>query len=446
VAARRQYYLLETHAEPLAMLSPAFLGDWCDNRRRACWLLFALLAFSFAGKVALRLVVLRDPDYWDSGYSFYFDMAENYLRTGYVCLGNPDTAGGARYATRPPLYPLLIAAVCRLTHHSAEAFVVCEALISTATAALVYRIAARLARPAAALTAAALYAFYPYAFYHDTQLQENVLYNALALGGCACLTVALEGRGWRPFFLAGVVSGVAALTRTTHTVPTVFLLGALVLTFRRQPRQALGFALAFALGVSALLGPWAVRNRLVAGHFALTSWTGAPLACAHNDYTFLYYPYRGSIDKSWAAFHENMDEEKREALKRVQDDEFTTDRWYARQAWDYVRTHPVETIGQGLYKVAVNYLGILSPLQAWYKNWAYTASYWLLTLPALWGLARLRATPFFRVFVAMVLAQAAVSFVFWAHTSHRTFLDPLFAIPAGVGLVALLPPRRGPKR
>jgi hypothetical protein len=30
-------------------------------------------------------------------------MAENYLRTGHVCQGNPDAAEAAYYAFRPPL-------------------------------------------------------------------------------------------------------------------------------------------------------------------------------------------------------------------------------------------------------------------------------------------------------------------------------------------------------
>jgi 4-amino-4-deoxy-L-arabinose transferase-like glycosyltransferase len=275
------------------------LCDWCDHGRRSLWLLSGLLALSFTGKVVLRLVVLRAPDYWQSGYSFYFNMAENYLRSGYVCSGDPLSPDGAYYAFRPPLYPVFIAAVCWLTHYSVDAFVVCKALISTATVALVYWIAARLARPAAALGAATLYAFYPYAFYHDTQLQETVLYNALSLAGCACLMVALDGRNWPGFFLAGVLSGMAVLTRTSHTAAVLFLLGTVAFASRHRPRQAFRFALAFGLGVMVLLGPWMIRNQLLTGHFALTNETGFALARAHNDYTFRYYPYRANIDESW---------------------------------------------------------------------------------------------------------------------------------------------------
>jgi 4-amino-4-deoxy-L-arabinose transferase-like glycosyltransferase len=422
------------------MLNPQTLRDWCDKPRRAGWLLFALLVVSFVGKVTLRLVVLRDEHYWQSGYSLYFRMAETYLRTGTFCLGDPNTAG-AYYAFRPPLYPLFIAAVCRITQYSADAFVVCEALISTLTVALVYGITVRLARAPAALLSTLCYAFYPYSFVHDTQLQENVLYNALSLAAAGCFVIALDGKKGCAFFLAGIVSGAAVLTRTSHLAATLFLGGSLLLVFRHQPRQACRSLLAFALGLLVLLGPWLIRNQLVAGHFAVTSETGFALARAHNDYTFQYYPYRASIDESWGAFHKNMDAEKRRELEAVRDDEFACGDWYSRQALDYIVAHPLETLWHGFYKVAVNFLGILSPLQEPHKNWVYTICYWLLTVPAVYGLWKVRGTSFFKVFLAMVLAQVAVSFVFWAHTSHRSFLDPLFAISAGIGLCALVSSR-----
>src|SRR5438045_232846 len=103
----------------------ATVCDWCNKPGRAGRLLVAVLVVSFVGKVALRLAVLGDANYWETGYSFYFNMADNYLRHGYICQGDAGSAEGAYYAYRPPLYPLLIAAVCRLTNYSAAAFVVC---------------------------------------------------------------------------------------------------------------------------------------------------------------------------------------------------------------------------------------------------------------------------------------------------------------------------------
>ena len=73
------------------------------------------------------------------------------------------------------------------------AFVVVQALISTLTAAVVYKIAARFNSKAAFLSAL-LYAFYPYSLFHDTQLQENALYNFLSLVSVWCLLISVEQR------------------------------------------------------------------------------------------------------------------------------------------------------------------------------------------------------------------------------------------------------------
>lgn len=402
-------------------------------------LLILLLLLSFAGKAALRLVVLHDPNYWGSGYSLYFMMAENYLRPS-SSIKDPAPSRPEYSAIRPPLYPFLIAAVCRLTDYSATAFVLVEALISTAIVALVYTITARLAPPPAPLLAAFLYAFYPYSFYHDTQLQDTVLHTALSLAAVACLLPAFDGKKGFLCFLAGVFAGAAIVTRVSHSVAALFLLGLILFIFRRSWGLAWRCAAAFGLGTLVLVGPWLVRNKLVVDRFTLTSETGYALACAHNPYTFQYYPYRGSIDKSWGVFSENLPDDKRQELARVENDEMAADAWFRRLALDYIQEHPWATLGQGFYKVAVNFAGVLSPLQGTAKNTVYTLSYWALMLLALGGLRHVCHTSFFKVLLVFVLAQATVSFVFWAHTSHRSWLDPLFAVPAGIALATL--PRR----
>jgi 4-amino-4-deoxy-L-arabinose transferase-like glycosyltransferase len=407
-------------------------------RWRGGWLLCLLLIVSFAAKTAFRVLINHDSDYWHSGYSFYFQMADNYLRTGSFYIGDSDSPLHGFYAVRPPLYPLLIATVCNLTDYSATAFVFVEALISTITVALIYGVTLRLAPPPAAFLAAGLYAFYPYSFCHDTQLQDTVLNNTVSLAAVACIVCALDRQKGYLFFVAGLLAGAAILTRPPQSVAALFLLGLILWLLRHEWKRAFRFAGAFGLGTLLLVGPWLIRNKLVVDHFTLTSETGNCLACGNNPYTFEYYPYRGSIDESWATFHENMPEDKRRGLARVEDDEFAADAWYRREALDYIQEHPWETIGHGFYKIAVNFLGILSPSQGTVKNTVYTMSYWILTLLALVGLPYVRRTSFFKVFVVLVLAHMAVSFVFWAHTSHRSWLDPLFAIPAGIGMAALV--------
>ena len=262
------------------MPTAQFLRGRDNQIWRAGRLLFLLLALSFAGKAAFRLVVFHNPNYWESGYSLYFDLADTFLRTGSFYEVDPDSSATGYRAFSKPLYPLLIAAVCKLTHYSGEAFVLVEALISTLTVVLVYAITVRLAPPPAAFLSALLYAFYPYAFYHDTQLQENVLWNALALATVACLLAAIDGKRGYLFFLAGTLAGGTIATRVSHSTATLFLLGLILFVFRHERKLACRFAGAFSLGTLVLVGPWLVRNKLVVDHFTLTSETGFALARA----------------------------------------------------------------------------------------------------------------------------------------------------------------------
>lgn len=395
--------------------------------------LLLVLVVSFAAKAALRLA-LAGPGYWDTGYTHYFLIARNYLHTGSLFLGDPSSP--VRYwAFRPPIYPLFIAGVYQATNGSIAAFVVAEAIVSTLSVWLVHHATQRLAGPRAALLAAALYAFFPYAFFHDTQLQETVLYVFLSLAAFVLVLRAVE-RDSRPlFFLAGLVAGLAILTRVSHSAVVLFTsLG--LFFFARRARRAIPW---LVVGTVVTLAPWVIRNGRITGRYVLTSETGFALARAHNEQTFRYFPYRANIDESWSAWHETFNEDERRAIAG---DELSAGAWYRGKALAYMRQHPWRTLGEGFYKVGVSFAGILSPLHEPWRNALYSGSYYALMLLALLGFPRVRATPYAWLGGATIVAHSATTFVFWAHTSHRAFLDPLFAVPAGIGLASLDAARR----
>ncbi|MEK6247111.1 MAG: glycosyltransferase family 39 protein [Planctomycetales bacterium] len=286
------------------------------------WLLLVILIASFLAKAGTRCALVGESDYWRSGYGFYYRMADDYLRENEIYL---SSHGEKYYAFRPPVYPLLIAGVCRLSGHSPFAFIVIQALISTITVAMVYFIAMWIAGRRAGLLSAALFACYPYAFLHDTQLQETGLYACLSTSAIACILLALEKKKRWPFFLSGLLLGIAVLTRISHLLGAG-MIGLLVLwLLRREKRQAVQLAGAMTLGALLVLSPWLIRNKLKTGHLALTSESGFALARAHNEYTFQYYPWR-SIDLGWKDFHNQMDGRQREEIDSLRSDEFALGR------------------------------------------------------------------------------------------------------------------------
>ncbi len=366
-------------------------------------------------------------------------MAQHLLREGKIYLYglNFNAASVQSFALRMPLYPLFIAAFLKLTRHSALLFIIVQALISTITVFIVYKIALKISGKTAAILAAGCSAFYPYSFVHDTQLQENGLYQCLSLASVWFLMNAVDKKKISLFGVTGILLGIATLTRSTHLIHSIFLILLLLFTFRKNWKQAFLFVGTATLSFFLCLSPWLARNKKVVGSFTLNSEAGIVLAVAHNPYTFLSFPYRGRIDTVYQFLPSNLSKKEKEELRGLENNEMARSRWFQSYALRYIRTHKWETLRRGIYKAAVNFLGILSPLQDPLKNAVYFLSYWALTLLALASLSAVWRTFYFQTFVALSLSQAVVSFIFWAHTSHRSFLDPMLAVLAGIGLAHL---------
>lgn len=398
-----------------------------------------ILCVSLVLKFGVRLFLAREIDFWQSGYSFYHQMAVDFLQKGALFIQNNHSLYQADklYALRTPLYPLWIAAIGKFTHFSVPAFIFLQALLSTLTVAIVYQITSQLGGPKAAFFGAFFYAFYPYAFFHDTQLQENVLYNFFSMLSIWILLAAIGKKKNDFIFLCGISLGAAALTRASHFIHAMVLIFLMLYLLGQNRKQAVRPVLLVLVGFFLVLAPWLIRNKRVLGAPVLTSLTGGTLSEAHNPHTFRYYPYRGSIDQSTGFFRAELLQNKKEMLESIPPDEMGQNRYYQKLALEYVAWHKMETFRRGLVKIAVNFLGVLSPLQDPYKNWIYFLSYWALTLLAVRAIPLIYTTPFFKIFLVLCASQALFSFVFWAHTSHRTFLDPLLAVAAGVGTSGL---------
>ena len=401
------------------------------------WGIAFALILSFAAKVVIRLIALRNANFWETGYAFYFQIAKHILEEGEFYYQSAHAAGKL-YAIRPPLYPLFIALLCNLTNYSAQVFIVAQTFVATCTAFFAYKIAFKLADAKAAVFAAVFCAFYPYSFFHDTQLQENAVYNFFSLASIWSLMIAAEKEKSLSFLKTGVVLGFATLTKASHLVHAFFLFLWILLRFRRQLQKGLIFTAACAFGFLLCLSPWLIRNKRVIGSYALTSIAGRAFVMAHNEFTFALYPYKGSIDDSDQYLRPWL-KGKGEAYPCDADfNKMTQNRLCLKMAANYIVNHKLETLRRGVYKVAVNFLGILSPLSNPVKNISYFLSYWSLTLLMIAGLRKIWKSDYFKIYLVLCFSQAVFSFIFWAHSSHRSFLDPMLAVLAGVSLASLL--------
>jgi 4-amino-4-deoxy-L-arabinose transferase-like glycosyltransferase len=389
-------------------------------------LLAGLLLAAFAVRVGYRLWQ-GEADFWRDGYFFFYRMAENLVG------GHGLWLAGRGWAVRQPAYPLFLA----LTAVGGPHFlliVVCEALFGVGACLCAFLIARRWFGVRAGLIAAALAAIYPYYVVHDTALQDTSMVDAgAALAVCALLR-ARTSPSTAAWAAAGALDGLAVLIRGT-LLP--FALGAVVWTAlagegdirRRLARAGVVFVV-----LAALLGAWAARNYAHVGRFTLSTETGEEFWKANGPQTFNYYP-AGSIDLSFAAALRAMSPADRAALRAMHDDETARSDWFMARGFAYVRAHPGQTLVGALRKEAAAFSWRLSPAKGLAAQALYAASYVPILLLGLAGMAATRRGWREHSLIYLQFAGfALVTAVFWAHTSHRVYLDVYLMVFAAATL------------
>ncbi|HEX9013822.1 MAG TPA: hypothetical protein VF813_09910, partial [Anaerolineaceae bacterium] len=164
---------------------------------------------------------------------------------------------------RAPGYPFFLAGVYLFAREAGRfaAARLAQAVLLSTLAPISALIAAHLgANRKVALASGAAMALYPILWFYPAALaSENLFLPLVALGFLAVLWAAESGHPWRTA-AAGLVLGVAVLTRSI-LVPFLLLAAFWTWRYGRARRRGL-ILLAAAFGVCL---PWAVRNSLVMG-------------------------------------------------------------------------------------------------------------------------------------------------------------------------------------
>jgi 4-amino-4-deoxy-L-arabinose transferase-like glycosyltransferase len=172
-------------------------------------------------------------------------------------------------ASRPPLYPAVIAALMRVTNHPHIAIVAVQIACGTATVALAASLASRaFGRRAGLITGSAL-ALAPMSAHFTSSVMSETIFTFLIVASMWAWQADRTAA-------AGVALGLAALTRPIAQ-PFIIALAISAALFRRAPRQRQRLRIAaFAM---LTLAPWIARNVIQSGRFIVSdgSW-GASLA------------------------------------------------------------------------------------------------------------------------------------------------------------------------
>jgi 4-amino-4-deoxy-L-arabinose transferase-like glycosyltransferase len=394
----------------------------CDQREAIGLSLGFVCLMGFLLRVAYRLHA-GESDLFRNGYTDFYDIARS------AAAGRGLTAGNGGWAVRQPGYPLLLT-IALLLGGGFRLIVVLEALLGTLTVGLGFLIGRGLFGKRAGLIAASLAAIYPYYVVHDTALQDTSMATA---GAAVAVYALLRSRTSASVWLwaaGGALLGLSVLIRAT-LLP--FALGAVAWIAivgdeqgRRRPARTLVVAACAAL----IVGGWMARNDAHLGRFVLSSETGEQFWVAHNSQTFSHYP-TGSIDASEAEAFRALSPADSRTLD-AGNTELGQDDWFMAKGLRYVRDHPADTLAGSLRKEAAGFSWTLNPAREPLVQLLYFCSYVPVLSLGLAGMALSRRcwrehSLIYIQFLGFVLVTAA----FWAHTSHRSFLDIYLMIFAG---------------
>lgn len=270
---------------------------------------------------------------------------------------------------RPPLYPLLISTIWRVTgpDHFA-AIKVIQAVLFSLTCGLLYAIGTLMFgdRRSAAL-GAALYGLYPFALVQTADIQTEVLHTLLVAAAVFALLRSTMGgflsAGWA--IVAGAVFGTATLCRPS-ALPIGLLLCAIApLTCKANVGvwRRWGIASAGILTCFLVISPWTYLNWRATGDFLLVSdaggyqlWLGnhPALICLYEG----RFPDRAAFDDYMDSYvqgtlvHEQMDTWvgyaslslgerdhlwREEALRNMVREPIATGRRWIIKVWNYWR-------------------------------------------------------------------------------------------------------------
>ena len=370
--------------------------------------LAVIVAVAFALRLAARLV-RGAADFWSEGYTAYALLARELAAGhGYGFPGQGPTA------FRVPFYPLFLTA----TGGGSGGFftvALAQSAVSAGTVALAGLLSRDRFGPRAGLWAAAIAAIYPYFVVHDTALQESGLFACLA----ALATWLLWRLGRRPStglaLVTGAALGLALLTRATLLPFALLALGWLVWRGR-----ALAAVVVLAASL-AVLSPWLGWSYALTGRASLGTEAGQSLWGGNNPRTFDDYPER-SIDLSRAAAWAALAQAQRDALLRLSEDERDDRLWGMGVAW--IAAHPADAALGATRKLGAAFGPLPSPRKGTMATAVYLLSYGPVLLLGLLGLWRERRRWRHDALIhAHFAAFAAVTALFWAHTSHRAYLD-----------------------
>ncbi len=407
---------------------------------RSFWtdpLIWFLLLLAVIIRIVYNLALKQDPLDW---YSFVIDEREYFGAAHMFAEGRGFSFFDTALWVRPPLYVVLLGILLRLGQDTYLPVLVIQSVLSAATLLPLGLLAYHHGGRAAARWCVAFGTLYlPFTLFAGLLLSETVFlfflaWVLLALYKAASeLTIALRRSGLVWLGVAGIMLGMAALTRATALgfVPLAALW--LFIILRRgahiTTKKALLLAGVLLVVPILMLIPWTARNWAVYGRFI-------PV-----DTTTGYNLWLGSVGV--------RDEPRLQAdLLRIEN-QGDRQAFALARGWENISSDPVSFLGKG----AKESLDLWRPLfgaeerqvrgyasgrvPAWHLASLFVFDdllYLLVLLAASMGLLFLAAAPMRFLTVLWLIMWLATAFIFFAVTRFRLPIVAALLPWAGIGI------------
>jgi 4-amino-4-deoxy-L-arabinose transferase-like glycosyltransferase len=313
-------------------------GDAAPADRAELWGLAGLLLVG----LVVRLVLLWR--FAGIGVAIVDEQHYDQLAVSIAERGEFAFAPGQLTSIRPPLYPALVAGVYKIAGvQNYQAVRALQIAMSLAATCLVYLLARRLYDERVALVAAAIHCFYPSLLGAGVLVLTEIQFTLLVLGFLVLVERYLSTSSRWALAGAGVVLGLAALTRSALWLfPPVAVMFILFLGTDRTWLGRIASCAALVLAFAVVLAPWTIRNTRLQQTFTTVDVMGGRNVMMGN---YEHTPWH----RPWAAIEIKGDKEWITVLSRHHGGfsgktQGQIDKLAMKYALGYIAAHPVETL------------------------------------------------------------------------------------------------------
>jgi hypothetical protein len=329
-----------------------------DPTRRELWQLPELAPVHYGRVhplvwiVVAGVIVRAALWFWWSWSPLLNDDARDYQRLAdrLVTTGAYSDAHGNLISLRPPLYPAILAGtyLCFGLENDNAARAI-QAGVGLVTTLLVYRLGVLVYSQRVALWAAGLFCFYPSLLCYSNLLLSETYFTFLLVGFSWLVLEAVQRQKISILAAAGIVMGLAALTRSILLLFAPLLAVFLLLSWRGTwSRRMMAAVLPVAVS-AAVIAPWAVRNTRVQRTFTTIDVMGGRNAMMGN---YEHTP----LERSWATISDVRGEQAWDRVLAGKYPGDTTrtqgqlDKLALHCALNFVWTHPFLTFERDVVK------------------------------------------------------------------------------------------------